>query len=237
LEGCLNFRDLGGYPTEDGRTVRWRRLFRSDALHLVSGADVRRLRDELGIAEVIDLRSSAELRLGRHGLLAQEPIRFHHVPLFDGEGLHGDGADTAASLADYYLLLAEVAKAPICKIITTCAETDGAVVYHCAAGKDRTGVVSAVLLGILGVVREAIVADYAATQESLDAIIARLMATAGYRSMFEVLPPDTLHAEPETMNAFIEGMCDRYGSMRAYARDAGVSDAALCCLEERLLVA
>ena len=56
LEGCLNFRDLGGYPTADGRRVRWRRLFRSDALHLLTTADVAHVRDDLGIGDVIDLR-------------------------------------------------------------------------------------------------------------------------------------------------------------------------------------
>ena len=60
LEGCLNFRDLGGYTTRDGRVVRRGRLFRSDALHDMSDADVRRVRDELGIRTVIDLRSTHE---------------------------------------------------------------------------------------------------------------------------------------------------------------------------------
>jgi len=56
LEGCLNFRDLGGYPAADGRSVRWRRVFRSDALHLLTPRDVARIRDELGVRDVIDLR-------------------------------------------------------------------------------------------------------------------------------------------------------------------------------------
>ena len=71
--------------------------------------------------------------------------------------------------------------------------------YHCAAGKDRTGVVSAVLLGLLGVPDPVIVADYAATKENLDAIVERLMSTEGYYEMLSALPPDTMHAEPETM--------------------------------------
>src|SRR5438105_11327825 len=83
LEGCLNFRDLGGYPTADGRTVRWQQVYRSDALHHLTPAEVARVRDELGIAAVVDLRSTAELRGEGRGLLAREPLGFHHLPLFD----------------------------------------------------------------------------------------------------------------------------------------------------------
>ena len=235
LEGCLNFRDLGGYPTEDGRTVRWRLLFRSDALHLLSVDDIARLRDDLRIGDVIDLRSSAEVRSDGRGALAAEPIRFHHLPLFDGDTARRDDQASAYTLADRYFLLAEFAKEPIARVITTLASTDSPAVYHCAAGKDRTGVISAILLGLLGVKDEIIVADYAATQENLDAIIERLMASEGYQTMLNALPPDTLHAQPETMIALLDRVRDRYGSMRDYARAAGVSDEAMERLEARLL--
>ena len=83
--------------------------------------------------------------------------------------------------------------------------------------------------------REVIVADYAATQENLDAIIDRLMSTEGYQTMLSALPPDTLHAEPETMLAFLERMHGTYGSMEVYASSAGVSAEAIARLRERLL--
>ncbi len=235
LEGCLNFRDLGGYPTADGRTVRWQQVYRSDALHHLTPADVVRVRDELGIAAVVDLRSTAELRGEGRGPLAAEPIGFHHLPLFDGREARPENWPPIVTLADRYILLAEIAQAPIARLITVLAEAGGPVVYHCAAGKDRTGVVSAVLLGLLGVRDEVIVADYAATQENLEAIIERLMAAKGYQTMLSALPPDTLHAEAETMVAFLASMRERYGSMRGYARAAGVTDALVERLAERLL--
>ena len=235
LEGCLNFRDLGGYPTADGRTVRWRQVYRSDALHHLTPADVARVRDELGIAAVVDLRSTAELRGEGRGPLAREPIGFHHLPLFDGREARPENWPAIVTLADRYFLLAEIAQAPIARLITVLGEAGGPVVYHCAAGKDRTGVVSAVLLGLLGVRDEMIVADYAATQENLEAIIERLMAAKGYQTMLSVLPPDTLHAEAETMVAFLARIRERYGSMRGYARAAGVADAVVERLAERLL--
>lgn len=235
LDGCLNFRDLGGYPTRDGKTVSWGQVYRSDALHLLSARDVARLRDELRLGDVIDLRSTEELQSDGRGLLAQEPIRFHHLPLFDGAALARDERKAAINLADRYFLLAEFAMHPIARVIATLAETTVPAVYHCAAGKDRTGVVSAVVLGLLGVENEIIVADYAMTQENLDEIIERLLATEGYQSMLAALPPDTLHAEPETMLSLLEKVRARYGSMRGYAVAAGVTEATIERLRDRLL--
>jgi protein tyrosine/serine phosphatase len=143
------------------------------------------------------------------------------------------GADL--TLGDRYFLMAEFAKEPIARVISVLADSKGAAVYHCAAGKDRTGVISAILLGLLDVRDEVIVADYAATQENLDSIIDRLMDTEGYQEIFDALPPDTLHAEPETMLSLLDKVRERYGSMRDYARAIGVSDETLSHLQNRLL--
>ena len=111
--------------------------------------------------------------------------------------------------------------------MTALAECSTPAVYHCAAGKDRTGLVSAILLGLLGVPDEFIVADYAATQDNLDAIIDRLTQTEGYREAIDNLPADTLHAKPETMFSLLEQVRDRYGSFLGYANDIGLGDAML----------
>ena len=96
LEGCYNFRDLGGYPTADGRSVRWRQLFRSDALHHLTRRDVERLTGEFGIGHVVDLRSNQELRTEGRGLLSSATPCFHHLPLFDGD--LPEGAARSAAL-------------------------------------------------------------------------------------------------------------------------------------------
>ena len=235
LEGCLNFRDLGGYPTADGGQVRWRRMFRSDALHALTPADVAHLRDTLGLTTVVDLRSTAELRADDGGPLRREAIAHHHLPLFDGESMRSDVPPASITLADRYWLLAEYAKEKIARVLTTLAASEGPAVYHCAAGKDRTGVISAVILGVLGVPDEIIVADYAATKENLEAIIERLMATRSYATVLANLPPDTLHAEAETMVAFLERIRAEYGDMRGYAQAAGVAPDALEALVVRLV--
>ena len=237
LEGCLNFRDLGGYPTGDGRIVRWRQVFRSDALHLLTPSDIALLRDELRVRDVVDLRSSAELRSEGQGPLAEQDVRFHHVPLFDGE-VRSEDRERAAqiSLADRYVFLAELAGERIARVVTTIAAADAGAVFHCAAGKDRTGVISAILLGLLGVPDDVIVADYVATRENLDAIVDRLSALEGYRAMLAALPPDTMHANPETMVEFLERLRAAHRSVEVYARHAGVTADAISRLRGRLLV-
>ena len=188
LEGCVNFRDLGGYPTREGRTLRWRTLFRSDALHAVSASDVALLRDTLHVSDIVDLRSSFELESEGRGALAREPIGFHHAPLFDGDPARAEqaAARRLVTLADRYVGMLEMASGPIARVIEILATARGAAVYHCAAGKDRTGVISAVVLGAVGVPDDLIVADYALSAENIDAIIERVMGMKGYLSLIHI---------------------------------------------------
>jgi len=226
LDGCVNFRDLGGYPTSSGGQLRWRVLFRSDALHALSPADVGRLRGALGLNDVVDLRSSFELANEGRGPLEHEPVAFHHTPLFDGDTR---GADHEAArdltLGARYLGMLAMAQGPIARVVKILSEAKGSAVYHCAAGKDRTGVISAVVLGALGVDDEVIVADYALSAERIDAIIARVMSMKGYEDTLKDMPEDTLHARPESMEEVLSGVASRWGSMEGYLREAGLDDA------------
>ncbi|MBM4268166.1 MAG: tyrosine-protein phosphatase [Deltaproteobacteria bacterium] len=243
LEGCLNFRDLGGYATTDGRRVRWRTVFRSDALGHLTPGDVARMRDELGIKDVVDLRSTAERRADVTAPLAREPIQVHHVALFDGETRETREArarrtaseERLMTLADRYVALAELAGDRIARAVTILAESDGGCVVHCAAGKDRTGVVSAIVLGALGVGPEDLAEDYGATRENLDRIVQRLRSTEGYDTMLGALPPETMHADPETMADLLRRLDERFGSVREYLRSVGVAGDTLARLEARLL--
>ena len=223
LDGCVNFRDLGGYPTAEGRSLRWRLLFRSDALHALSPKDIAHLRDALSLSDVVDLRSSFELRSEGRGPLEQQPIGFHHTPLFDGDPSASDRSAAAElSLGDRYVGLMEVAQAKIANVVRILANARGGAVYHCAAGKDRTGVISAVLLGALGVPDELIVADYALSGERIDEIIARVMSMKGYEDTLREMPADTLHAHPESMEIVLSRVSERWGSMGEYLRAGGL---------------
>ncbi len=235
LEGCANFRDLGGYPTRDGRRVRRGRLYRSDALHYMTPGDVERVRDDLGVRDVIDLRSTAEVETDGAGPLAAPPVRRHHLPLFDVARSDVHGERSARALDETYAVMLRSARQPVARAVELIAHAEGAAVFHCAAGKDRTGVIAAVLLGVLGVDDEHITADYALTRHALERITARLRASESYRYIFTELPPETLHAEPHTMQRLLAGVRAEYGGLTEYARAAGVRDEVIARLRDRAL--
>jgi protein-tyrosine phosphatase len=215
--------------------LRWRRLFRSDALHGLTPEGIDRFVDELGIGAIVDLRSTGEVGAEGRGELQDRAPVYHHLPLFDGPLTPDAESANRLTLAGRYFLMAERAKASVVRIVTALAECSTPAVYHCAAGKDRTGLISAIVLGLLDVPDEFIVADYAATQENLDAIIDRLTQSEGYREALENLPPDTLHAKPATMFSLLDQLRDRYGSFRGYASEIGLSDAVVDRLKGGLL--
>jgi len=237
LEGSFNFRDLGGYPTRDGASVRWRRMFRADGLQSLTSTDVAHLQDELRLSAVIDLRSTSELTNDGRGLLAETRIAFHHVPFFDGSRSEQQQMPADLTLAQMYIGMIERASEPIARAIRVLSETEpgASAVYHCAAGKDRTGVLSAILLSLLGVEEELIVADYALSQDSMDKVIERLDSLRGYDDMWQELPPETLHARPETMRGLLGQMNERWGGVEGYVRGIGIGDRELGRLRERSL--
>ena len=186
LDGSFNFRDLGGYPAPDGRTTRWGRLYRADALHELTGDDVIRLR-ELGLRTVVDLRTERELVSSGRGPLGLEEVDFHHLAVVK-EGVRADGtSDRAAEgesvaapapagddLAERYLWYLDVGRVSlVTALMLLGGDQHYPLVFHCAAGKDRTGVLAALVLEILGVERRVIVADYVITADRLRFILQR----------------------------------------------------------------
>ncbi len=234
LEGCHNFRDLGGYPTAAGGTLRFGRVYRSDSLHGLTPRDLDRLESELRIRTVVDLRTPGERAAEPSRGLGALPLRDLHLPLYDGN--EGGGRNRAMTLDELYFLLLRHRGDRIARVLETLAASDGAAVFHCAAGKDRTGVVAAALLGLLGVDDDAIVADYVLTQEGLRDIVARLHASASYREMLEVLPADTLHAEAATMRGLLARVREEWGGFEGWAQSVALSGAARAELASRLLV-
>jgi protein tyrosine/serine phosphatase len=215
--------------------LRTGKLYRSDALQYMTEADVRIVRDELGVRLVVDLRSSAEVSSEGIGALPTPPVEYRHLPLFDGHRNAGETEDPPPSLADQYFHLLRTARGPISKVLRVLAHSAEPAVFHCAAGKDRTGIISAILLGLVGVRERDVVEDYVFTNRNLDKIIERLRRTPSYQVVLEHLPPSTLHAKPETMTCLLERIAHQYGSMLGYARSAGVDDATLAGIQRILL--
>ena len=220
LEGCVNFRDLGGYPTSDGRTVRWRRLFRSDSLSELTEPDVQTIIETLGLVSVVDLRSSGGTNDGR-GLLASSGIGYHQFPLLERRGFlpPTSGEEVEARLTEMYQWLLFNAGALMAQAFTTMAQpVNHPAVFHCSAGKDRTGVLSATILDVLGVGREDIVADFLKTNEVIDAVLARLHKMPG----FEHSTREGIMAPKAAIEKYLDVTQSEFGGSEAYLRHHGV---------------
>lgn len=234
---CFNFRDLGGWRTVDGRHVRWRTLYRADTLHRFDDEDRVRF-GELGIRTVVDLRGRHELeRDGRLGHV--DGVRYHHVPLLDQAGVGAEQAVDARvpSLADAYVAMAERGRAAVARCVGLLAEP-GALpaVFHCTAGKDRTGIVAAVVLSAIGVLEADVVADYALTAASRGARRAWLAVhDPAFAAHLDTLPPEALEVRPAAIAALVEHLRLAYGSAAAYLRAGGLADGALARLRQGLL--
>ena len=223
LVGPLNFRDLGGYRGADGRTVRWRRVFRSDSLFRVTPEDAAHVVEELGLATIVDLRTAEEIAVFGRGALESAGLHYHHVPILDETQRTDPELFPKRPLDELYVLMLDTAGHQVAKVLRLLAGHDAhPVVFHCAAGKDRTGVVAAVLLGLLGVDDEDVVADYALTAEVMPTMIERFRAYAESRGEVREMPAHAFSADPSTMRAVLDALRRRYGSVEGYAAALGL---------------
>jgi protein-tyrosine phosphatase len=166
FEGITNFRDLGGYRTASGTAVRWGLVFRADALHGMSTNDLARYED-LGLRAVYDLRGEIE-RTERPNPVPSRPLTVIGRPSDAGTPAAPPAIATTEEgerfLYDLYIGLIEHAAVQIGELFQALTRDEGLpAVFHCHAGKDRTGLVAAVLLETLGVERDAVLDDYELT--------------------------------------------------------------------------
>ncbi|WP_369374030.1 tyrosine-protein phosphatase [Streptomyces sp. cg36] len=235
FERLHNFRDLGGYRTEDGLTVRWGRLYRSDSLGKLAGEDWDRFL-ALGVRTVIDLRYPWEIaskgRVPEHTALAYRNLSIEHRP-YDQAAL-GPEVETGRYLADRFLEVAEDGVAELREALATIASADsGPLVFHCASGKDRTGLLAALVLALLGVDEEVIVEDFTLTGLATDRLIADWRAAHPDR---EITWPGYGRAPAEIMRFFLADLTERYGSVRGYAAELlGADDQLVAQLRSVLL--
>ncbi|WP_235886361.1 tyrosine-protein phosphatase [Paenibacillus cymbidii] len=218
VEGAFNVRDLGGYATKDGGTTRWGAFLRADGLHKLSD-DSRTALIGRGVGTVIDLRHAGELLDKRNVFADDSRVAYHHVSLINPTSL---ATRQAASLADLYIGMLEGSKAELLRVFTVLAEHGGAAaLYHCAAGKDRTGVVSALLLELAGVPHETIVEDYSLTAECLVPIMDELRGDrpAGMTAeMYEAF----IGCAPANMKAMLQYLTERYEDAERYLLAIGL---------------
>ncbi len=215
LEGVVNFRDLGGLPTSDGRTIRRGRIFRSDVLYRLTPGDTIALRP-LGIKTVIDLRSSDEVRNYPESPLKTAGLQHYNVPIVTDTPVVAD-----TMLEDYLLLLHNVPEG-FRAIFGHLARDVYPLVINCFAGKDRTGLASALILGALGVPDGAIVADYGLSEQHMVRHINLHRASDDALAHSGPLP-SWLVATPATMEMTLNAISEEWGSVRGYLEAIGVS--------------
>ena len=228
FEGCVNFRDLGGYRTRDGRRTGWRRLFRADGLNKLSEADRAQL-IELDVVTVIDLRTVDEAEQRGRFPVDQVPVRYVDLPLTDvlpsAEEIPSWGE--ASYVASRYVEMVSQGGSALTGAIEALASQDSLpAVFHCSAGKDRTGVLSALILAFLGVPDATIVEDYALSAAAMGELLDRLKAEyPDSTEEVERYAPTILNVVPATMEEFLGTIRNEYGTYDALADSLGVTEA------------
>lgn len=240
----VNLRDLGGVRIAGG-VLRHGFAIRADDLSYVTDEIAAQLVDD-GLRSVIDLRSNIETAITGRGPLADHAVTYHHVPLLtDITGaLRSEdfvSGDYCGRYAPMYVSMFERAAPLIVHALAVMATAPGAVAFHCAAGKDRTGVLAASLLLALGADDETIVADYGRTGPNVAAVMARARAVTGpmMRAMGVRIDPAALAAgeagfSAEAMRSTLAVLRARYdGDALAPVRRAGLNDALIDMLRAR----
>jgi protein-tyrosine phosphatase len=234
FERLHNFRDLGGYRTRDGRTVRWGRLYRSDSLAKLQGGDWDRFL-LLGVRTVIDLRYPWEIeskgRVPDAEGLAYANLSVEHRPYDQAE--IDPGLDPWRYLADRYAEVALDGADELRKALELIASESAPQVFHCASGKDRTGLLAGLVLSLLDVDEDDIAEDFALTELATDRLIADWKAAHPTRMLRW---PGYGRAPEEVMRLFLADLAATYGSVRDYAvKHVGVDEELTARLRERLL--
>lgn len=239
FEGIANIRDLGGLSTYDGRVIRNGMLLRSSAVHEVSDSDVKTLVHTLDVRMIIDLRSAGEIDRTGRGPLSRVVPAYVNLPILSSPLIRANTLPDAglASLMLHYLAYLEHSSRQITtavRILSDCAHLPA--LFHCAAGKDRTGLLAAVLLDAVGVRREEIVADYALTRERMPRVIARLEVDSHSRDVIARFPKYALDADPATMDELLTHLDTHFGGSGGWLLSHGVVASDLDNLKSTLLV-
>ena len=244
LDGLANLRDVGGLPTADGASIAPGRLLRSDNLQTLTPADVDALLG-LGLTDVVDLRSEYEAENEGPGPLVATPqVRIHQLSLFREwrEGIGEEKPDERPEVlpeealpwvdleprvelenpvASVYLSYLIDRPDSVVAALRVIAQAEGAALVHCAAGKDRTGTIVALALSLVGADRDAVIEDYAASSERVQAILDRLLATKTYADNLRDRPLSSHLTHAETMRVLLDHIDAEHGGVPALMERLG----------------
>ena len=240
LEKVINFRDIGGYPTRDGNTVAWRRIFRSGDLTRMSPSDNNHLAEEIALETVLDLRSGIETQKGICPL-SQAGVGYYNIPFMTDGGNREEEERLFSKFTNMGHFYLHLVKRPefgnsILKALELIAERDNhPLVFHCAVGKDRTGILTAVLLSVLGVADKDIVEDYTLSGPYMEQLDMSSDKDPEMAEAIQHLPAYFWEASPESMALFLAALQQEYGSVTDYLYAQGAKSALMENLKKVLL--
>ncbi|GLX66461.1 tyrosine-protein phosphatase [Paenibacillus glycanilyticus] len=234
LEGAYNMRDLGGYETKDGRATKWGRFYRADGLHRLTDSDQRQVL-ERNVRLIVDLRHSQELEKDPNVFATSEKVSYRHVSLINPAT---PTVMQVQSLGELYVDMLDKSQIELCEVFEHLSqESEEASLYHCTAGKDRTGVISALLLDNVQVPHETIINDYSLTAELLAPMVDEMRhkhlesADAASIEMFERF----MGSAPSNMEMMLEHLYNKYGSGEKYLLSIGLTEEQVAVLKRKLL--
>ena len=240
LERVLNFRDIGGYTTVDGKTVAWRRVFRSGSLIRITHDDSTRLTEEIGLNFILDLRSGLEIKKGICPL-SQTSVGYYNLPLMTDSGNREEEErlfGQMTNMGQFYLYLLETPDfgQKIVAALEVIAEpVKHPLVFHCSAGKDRTGILTAILLSVLGVADKDVIEDYTLSNLYMEELTKRFRRDPHMAKLTGHLPDYFWEATTESMELFLTAVKNEYGSIEGYLESSGADSTLPKRLKEALL--
>jgi protein-tyrosine phosphatase len=230
FDACLNVRDLGGIVVPGG-TTRPGAVVRADSLCRLS-AEGRDALVRFGIRTVVDLRRRSEIEVDPNPFRTHEAITYHHLPLESAVAFALMPRVETGELADQ--LIVDLSRRNVARVFQTMANApEGGIIFHCAAGKDRTGIVAALLLSLVGATVDAIVEDYVLSDVGLGRFHAQWLADAHPLDRDRVR--GLIVCRPERPAALLEHVARRYGGVERYLLGAGVEPTEIERLRARLL--
>lgn len=232
MEGAYNIRDLGGYPAENGGVTRKGLFFRADNTANLTPKDVDLLREK-GVSLSIDLRSPKETQDWPSKLKGCAGMRYENIVMLDEISSNGFRGNFPASMAEMYIRNLDGARDSFVQVFRLLIENSGAALFHCTAGKDRTGMVSMLLLELAGAPDEVIVADYAATERYMQPVFAKLVEQM--KGIGVDVPDHALRSEPDSMRRLLAHLRAKYGSARHHLEAGGIAPAELSALIARFV--
>lgn len=224
LGRMYNLRDLGGYPVSGGGETLWEKLLRGDNPEHLTEEDLRWFLDR-DITTVVDLRSEAETRRKPDQLASQPGFHYFHCPLLsEGDGMPNLETDVGQG---YFRMLD--GSDLVARALRTVACAPAGVLFHCTAGKDRTGLMAALLLGLAGVERADLLADYQVSETYLADIIRQIKTKVPTLSAFAGA------SKAEYLSDCLDLLEEKYGSVSGYLRAIGLTEEELTALRGKLL--